>query len=162
MKLDDLRAQIDAIDKDILTLLSKRMDIVHKVGSLKRENGAKGVFIRPKRETDMMKRILEMGAGKFPKPALFTIWRAIISASLQVENPFRVVTTQDIGKEVFEYFGTFTEYVVLPDEGQVFKHMTAADVGVLPKGVNLARMPANMKIFAEIGKFNAFANIEED
>ena len=162
MKIDDLRTQIDGIDNEILTLLARRMEVVEKVGHLKREKGTNGVFIHPKREDDMMQRILKAGAGKFPKEALFTIWRSIISASLQVENPFRVITTKDAGKSIFEYFGPFTEYVLLDNDADVLAYVTAQDVGVLPKSANLSAMPKGMKIFAEIGKFNAFANIQDD
>ena len=161
MKLDDLRAQIDDIDTQILQLLAQRMEIVEKVGSLKRSEGVRGVFIRPKREDDMMKRILAEGAGNFPSKALFSIWRAIISASLQVENPFRVFTTKDAGKEVFEYFGAFTEYVIVENEEEVFAKMTNKDVGVLPCNADLTNMPVGMKIFVKANKFNAFAEIRE-
>lgn len=161
MKLEELRAQIDAIDNELLALLAKRISIVEKVGHLKHANGTKGSFIRPKREDDMMKRILQKGAGNFPKAALFSIWRTIISASLQVENPFRVITTKDIGKEVYEYFGAFTEYVMFDTPDEVFKHISPTDVGVLPKKANIEKIPGDMKLFAEIGKFNAFANVED-
>lgn len=162
MKLEELRSQIDDIDNELLALLAKRMDIVDKVGHLKQSGGCKGSFIRPKRESDMIKRIQSKGAGKFPKEALFSIWRTIISASLQVENSFRVFTTKEAGKDVFEYFGAFTEYVFFDSADEVLKHTGACDVGVLPKSANLANMPKEMKIFAEIGKFNAFAKIEEE
>jgi chorismate mutase len=35
--LDELRKQIDEIDKNLIELLSKRMDIVKKIGGIKRE-----------------------------------------------------------------------------------------------------------------------------
>lgn len=38
-KLDDLRNQIDIIDKDILVLLGKRVDVVKKIGKYKKEKG---------------------------------------------------------------------------------------------------------------------------
>lgn len=162
MNLEDLRRRIDAIDNQLLKLLADRMEIVEQVGQLKRQNGQEGVFIRPKRESDMMKGILAKGAGKFPKQALFSIWRSIISASLQVENPFRVITTKQVGREVFEYFGSVTEYILFDTTEQVVENITNSDVGVLPKTVSLAVIPKNMQIFAEIGQYNAFAQIKED
>lgn len=162
MKLEDLRAEIDTIDNSILALLAKRMDIVEKVGSLKRENGHKGVFIRPKREDDMMKAILERGAGKFPKAALFSIWRAIISASLQVEQPFKVATLKSVGREVFDYFGSITEYILLDNEMQVIESAGNFNVGVLPKNADLTSLPQNLRVFASFGGYKAFAEINED
>lgn len=38
-KLVDLRGQIEAIDKNILALLGKRMNVVKKVGQYKKEKG---------------------------------------------------------------------------------------------------------------------------
>ncbi len=162
MKLEDFRAQIDTIDNELLTLLAKRMEIVEKVGEFKRAQGASGSFIRPKREGDMMKAILAKGAGKFPKEALFSIWRTIISASLQVENPFRVLTTIQAEKEIYEYFGAFSEYVFFKTEDEVLKNMTNSDVGVLPKCPALEKLPEGVKVFAEIGQFCAFAKIDND
>ena len=162
MKLEDLRAEIDAIDTRLLQLLAQRMEIVEKVGHLKRKNGQEGVFIRPKREDEMMKRILASGAGKFPKQALFSIWRAIISASLQVENPFKVITTKCAGKEVFDYFGSVTEYVLLDNAAQVIENIAINVVGVLPDSADLSKLPKNMRVFAKFGGYNAFAEINED
>ena len=162
MKLEDFRAQIDAIDNELLTLLASRMEIVEKVGRLKRSEGAKGSFIRPKREDAMMRVILDKGAGKFPKEALFSIWRTIISASLQVENPFRVLTTKQAGKEIYEYFGAFSEYVLFDDAVDVIKNMSTSDVGVLPNSADFSQLPESCKVFAKIGNFRAFANIKED
>lgn len=38
-KLDDLRNQIDIIDRDILVLLGKRVGVVKKIGKYKKEQG---------------------------------------------------------------------------------------------------------------------------
>lgn len=37
-KLENLRKQIDDVDDNILTLLAKRMEVVRKIGKLKKEN----------------------------------------------------------------------------------------------------------------------------
>ena len=39
MKLDELRKQIDEIDKNMASLFEKRMKIVEEIGRFKKENG---------------------------------------------------------------------------------------------------------------------------
>lgn len=86
--LTEYRSQIDAIDDQLMELLLARCDIVKQVGKLKEKNASTGSFIRPKRESDMIKRIVEFFEGSdFPPESAAHIWRIIIGASLRMESP---------------------------------------------------------------------------
>lgn len=86
--LTEYRNQIDAIDDQLMELLLARCDIVKQVGKLKEKNASSGSFIRPKREADMIKRIVEFFDGSnFPPESAAHIWRIIIGASLRMESP---------------------------------------------------------------------------
>ena len=39
MPLNDIRKKIDALDTELLELLSQRADLVHKVGEIKKKEG---------------------------------------------------------------------------------------------------------------------------
>jgi hypothetical protein len=104
---------------------------------------------------------MEKGAGKFPKPAIFAIWRAIISGSLLVEKPFKIVTVKNAPSQVFEYFGNFNNYELLDSSLEVCKKITNQDVGVIDQVDATKNIPAGMQIFAQIGNFVAFAKISE-
>lgn len=54
MDLSELRVQIDAIDKDIVELYEKRMDICRQVAEYKIENGKK-VFDKVREEEKIAK-----------------------------------------------------------------------------------------------------------
>ena len=62
--LASLRSQIDAIDTQIIELLSQRLQIVHQVGKLKAAS-PKTSFIRPAREATMVKHLIQQAAGHY-------------------------------------------------------------------------------------------------
>ncbi|MFM7630956.1 MAG: chorismate mutase, partial [Alphaproteobacteria bacterium] len=61
--LSNLRAQIDACDDALISLLKKRMAIVADVAQLKK--GQHDPFIRPARETQILRRLLAQ-SGTLP------------------------------------------------------------------------------------------------
>jgi chorismate mutase len=86
--LTEFRGQIDAIDDQLMELLLARCEIVKQVGKLKERNHVSGSFIRPKRESDMIKRIVGFFEGTdFPPESAAHIWRTIIGTSLRMESP---------------------------------------------------------------------------
>ena len=136
MDLEDWRARIDAIDRQLLDLLNQRAQAAIEVG---RAKGALGVpYYAPDREKEILDRLERKNPGPFPTEAVRAIWREIFSASLALEQPLRVA-----------YFGpaaTFTHQaarsrfgssaVFLPCRGipEVFTEVErdCADYGVVP------------------------------
>jgi len=87
-KLNKLREQIDAVDDQILDLLSRRADYVVEVGKAK--SGARTDFYVPSREKEIFERLLERNQGCFPEQGVQRVFREIISASLALEEPMKV------------------------------------------------------------------------
>ena len=83
--LEDLRAEIDAIDAQLLALIAQRLGIADRVRAVK--PGGVTLF-RPEREIAMLARV---SAGPIPAPLANTIWRAFIGAMLAREGLTRVV-----------------------------------------------------------------------
>lgn len=82
--LPEVRAQIDAVDDELLALLRRRAGLTAEAGNIKRAAGAK-VFARPEREAEILRR-LASGGGALSESAVRAIFREVISACLAVEK----------------------------------------------------------------------------
>ena len=87
-KLDKLRAQIDAVDKIILSMLAKRIQLVTAIGKYKRANNM--ATISPKRR-DALKRTWTTRAKtlKIPASLVQEIFELIHNYSVLVEKNTR-------------------------------------------------------------------------
>ena len=141
MKNDTLsyyRMRIDEIDDQIITLLRKRVEVVHKVGELKKETSSSQSFIRAGREAKMLRELTKKADGVFPAQAIATMWRMIISTSLSIEQEMSIYTYVGADKNCFwlarEYFGTFLEINQLEDADKLIATVAKnpSAVGVLP------------------------------
>lgn len=83
--LKPLRAQIDALDDQIVDLLAERMDLVRQVGAVKaRENIA---LIQSDRVIEVRERCAQRGALKGVNPGLVrNIYTLIIDEAHQMEQ----------------------------------------------------------------------------
>jgi chorismate mutase/prephenate dehydratase len=99
-KLGELRAQIDAIDEQILALLGERAKTVEQVAEAKRQAGLSSYY-DPERERAVLARVINMGAGSFPRDAIRSVFREIMSGCLSLEAP---ITVAFLGPE-----GTFSQ-----------------------------------------------------
>lgn len=89
MDLKELRARIDAIDDRILELLNERAHWVTEIGKIKIDQ-QREVYV-PSRERAIFERLERNNKGPFPADAIHRVFREIISASLSLESPLRVV-----------------------------------------------------------------------
>ncbi|MBV8939162.1 MAG: chorismate mutase [Alphaproteobacteria bacterium] len=138
--LTRLRAQIDAVDERIMTLLVERMAIVREVGETKSRECAGGNPIRPGREAQQVRRIVEWFRGTdFAPAAAASIWRSIIMASLAVEGALTISVAA--GKDqaelpwlAREYFGNFLPMTRHAGTRRVVGDVLEgkASIGVLP------------------------------
>ena len=61
--LQALRERIDALDRQIQTLISERARCAQRIGALKQAAGATGNLYRPERETQVLRRVIEANQG---------------------------------------------------------------------------------------------------
>ena len=87
-KLTGLRQKIDLLDDHILKLLNERADLVVDVGHLKQ--GSSADFYVPSREQEIYARLISQNGGPFPDEGVRRVFREIISASLNLEQPMKV------------------------------------------------------------------------
>ena len=88
-----LRERIDALDDEILELLEWRAEINAEVGRLKAGEGA--VPFVPSRELAIFERLEKRARGSFPRSAIRSVFREIISASISVQRGVKVYRYTD-------------------------------------------------------------------
>jgi chorismate mutase len=81
--LADLRKQIDALDSQLVEMLTARLELSRKVSAAKTDNSH---IFRPAREAQLLSRLLaDAPAGL--QPLIPVVWRAIISSSIAEQRP---------------------------------------------------------------------------
>jgi chorismate mutase/prephenate dehydratase len=132
-ELAGLRERIDALDDDVLRLLSQRAQYAHRIGEIKHGN-----IYRPEREAQVLRRIAETNPGPLPEAAVRTIFREIMSACLALEQPLKIAYfgpagtfTESAAKKHFGSAPSFTPFITIDD---VFRSVESgnADYGVVP------------------------------
>lgn len=135
--LADVRDAIDAIDEQILTLISERARCAERVAELK-STVDNPVFYRPEREAQILRRIGDTNPGPLPRQVVVRLFRELISACLAHEQTMRIAY---LGPE-----GTFTQAAAMKHFGagptllpqatiaSVFREVEAeqAEYGVVP------------------------------
>ncbi|HWA12391.1 MAG TPA: prephenate dehydratase [Burkholderiales bacterium] len=127
--LSKLRARIDAIDQDVLRLVSERATLAHAIGKLKTD----GVVYRPEREAQVLRRIAERNPGPLPAKAVTHLFTEIISACRALEDAFSVAGLGPRGtfseEAVIKHFGGQTPVVLCPSIDEVFRSVESGAVG---------------------------------
>ena len=139
MRLQQLRAQIDAIDDQILSLLRQRMSLAGQIRAAKTPSMA---ILRPERET----RILQRLAKKAEPPTIRTLirlWREILNAQTHQQKPIHVATLPEpeLLSLARQHFGPYATYQTYPNVHAILQQVCVQKVGVLPWPATLCRKP---------------------
>ena len=121
-----LRADIDAIDADLLALLDRRAAAARRIGNLKGGSPA----YRPERESEILRRVTRRisttKGASLPAERAAAIFREIISACRAMEQAIRVAY---LGPQ-----GTFSEQAVRKHFGQAVEALPAASIDEVYRG----------------------------
>jgi len=137
-KLKPLRERIDAIDAQILDLLSQRARTALQVGEVKHAAAADGPVLRPEREAEVIRRLQQINPGPFPGDAVASVWTEIMSACRGLERGMTVAYLGPHGsfseQAAFEHFGHSVQPLPCASFDEVFRAVEAgqADVGMVP------------------------------
>jgi chorismate mutase / prephenate dehydratase len=137
MALQELRRRIDAIDAQILDLLSQRAQLAQEVGHAKGRSATNNYFA-PERERQIFERLEEGNRGPFPNAAIRAIYREIISASRALEAAIRVAYLGPAGtfshRAALDKFGASSELSATNTIPDVFGAVERgeADFGIVP------------------------------
>ncbi|WP_019009482.1 bifunctional 3-deoxy-7-phosphoheptulonate synthase/chorismate mutase [Deinococcus aquatilis] len=83
--IDDLRAEVDQINRDLLVLLSRRGEVVAQIGHAKTQEGRPHHY-DPAREDKQLKEMESLNPGPFTGAAVKAIFKEIFKASLDLEE----------------------------------------------------------------------------
>ncbi len=89
-KLLGIRDKIDAIDKQIQTLINQRAQCAQQVAQIKIKAGETEHFYRPEREAQVLIKIKERNEGPLGDDAMARLFREIMSSCLALEKPIKV------------------------------------------------------------------------
>ncbi len=117
--LEQVRADIDAIDREIQALINRRAECAQRVAEIKTaevaaarergDSGAEPVFYRPEREAQVLDNIVSRNTGPLDGASMAYIFREIMSACLALEKPLQIAY---LGPE-----GTFTQAATIKHFG---------------------------------------------
>ncbi len=128
--LDECRCVIDTIDNEILKLLNKRMQVVERVGEIKKDTG--GAIYRPEREKAILNRLVMLNAkegGLLNQSAIEAIFLEIFAVARNLELPERIAYLGPEGSFTHQAaesrFGAMSDYLSLNSIASVFKTLEA-------------------------------------
>src|SRR5690606_34519596 len=82
--IENPRAEIDAIDSEILRLLNQRAAIALRVGAVKA--GKDASLVDPRRESEVLARLTRDNPGPFDATSIENIFQRIIDESLALQQ----------------------------------------------------------------------------
>ncbi len=138
--LEQIRREIDAIDDEIVQLISRRARCAQEVATVKKaqEGELRLQFYRPEREAQVLSRVMANNPGPLPQEEVARLFREIMSACLAIEQPLRVVFLGPQGTftqaAALKHFGHSVQTEGLASIDEVFREVAAgaADYGVVP------------------------------
>ena len=92
--LAELRVQIDALDSQLLELLSQRARLSLAVGQAKIRAGNASVY-DPAREAQLLASLAERNPGPLRPEHLSSIWQEIMAASRDLQTQMRTSDTDE-------------------------------------------------------------------
>jgi chorismate mutase/prephenate dehydratase len=134
--LDDLRRRIDALNLELLRLLSERAELATEIGRVKKSNGTPA--FQPVREREVLERMAAENPGPLTAEHVRRIFTEIISACRALEHLQRVAY---LGPEhtysheaARAQFGSSVEFAPQESIAAVFQAIenNRADYGVVP------------------------------
>jgi chorismate mutase/prephenate dehydratase len=115
IQLRQLRDKIDAIDGELLRLVSERAGLAEQIGKIKN-----GRAYRPEREAQVLARVREMNAGPLPDDHVVRLFTEIMSLCRSMEEPLAVAY---LGPQ-----GTFSEEAALKRFGSVVTTLACSSI----------------------------------
>jgi len=106
--LEELRAQIDNVDRQLVALLDRRANLAKEVGATKMQEG-RTKFYDASRQKKVVENAIAAGSGNFPPEGIRNVFIEIMSASLALE---RAPTVAYLGPEA-----TFSHQAALAEFG---------------------------------------------
>jgi chorismate mutase/prephenate dehydratase len=123
--LQELRARIDELDRDIVRLLNRRMTLAQEIGHFKSAT-ARNIVDR-ERETEILRRLTTENPGPLSEQALSAVFREIFSGSRALQAPVTIAFLGPAGtfthEAAIEMFGHSASYLPCLTVRDVFEEV---------------------------------------
>ncbi|OCC14508.1 Chorismate mutase I [Dissulfuribacter thermophilus] len=135
-RLLELRKKIDEIDKELVSLLQKRLKVAKEIGAEKAKFSSQPLDVT--REREVLKNILDINGGVFPDDGLKVIFSEIISACRNAQRPAKIgylgPATTFTHMAACKFFGHSPEFIPQRNITEVFEEVERGrtDFGVVP------------------------------
>jgi len=135
-RFQELRREIDGLDKDILALLNRRAACSMEVGRIKA--GAGDVVFKPFREKEVLEKLLQKSRGPMPEKHLKAVYREIFSSSRRLQRPQQVAYLGPEGTFSYfagvEFLGHSSDFIPKQNLLEVFQSVSdgQAELGIIP------------------------------
>lgn len=132
------RAEIDAIDAELLRLINARARCAIEIGRIKRAGGATTSLYRAEREAAVLRRVRDNNPGPLPADDAVRIVREIMSTCLALEQPLSVAYFGPAGTythaAAHKHFGSAVNFIARPGIDDVVREVETggAQFGVVP------------------------------
>ncbi len=136
--LDQLRVDIDILDKQLLDLISQRARIAQQVAEVKNNSEEPAVFYRPEREAQVLRKVIEQNKGPLSEEEMARLFREIMSACLALEQTLDIAYLGPEGtftqSAALKHFGHSVNTMAFGSIDQVFREVEsgASNYGVVP------------------------------
>lgn len=134
--LESLRQAIDALDRELVEVLSRRARIVVEIGRAKQTTGAP--IYAPHREKEVIARAVAANPGPLSDRTIEAVYRELMSGSFSLELPLRVGHLGPAGSfshlAAVRHFGSSVECAPLGTIADVFAEIVAGrcNYGLVP------------------------------
>ncbi len=140
--LEKLRAQIDAIDEQLLDLFNRRAACAVEVAEVKRERSGDTDetinYFRPDREAQVINRLKSLNQGPLSNDEVGRLIREVMSACLALEQPLKIAYLGPEGtftqSAALKHFGHSVSTIPMSSIPDVFNSVESghADYGLVP------------------------------
>ncbi len=138
LALEQVRERIDAIDRQIQSLIAERAGFALQVGKAKGKLAAAVDYYRPEREAQVLRMVVDRNEGPLSDEVLVHVFREVMSACLAQQEPLKIGYLGPEGtfsqQAVLKHFGRSAHGLPLASIEEVFQEVEsgAADFGVVP------------------------------
>jgi len=150
--LDEIRADIDSVDSELIHLLEKRVQLAREVGLVKGVSNKP--YFTPERERQVYERLSLSASGLLNAQQITSIFREIISAARSAEKPMQIAYWGPEGTfshmAAVQAFGRSVELQPVYNIREVFLAVERgqADYGVVPIENSIAGVvPETLDVF---------------
>jgi chorismate mutase/prephenate dehydratase len=152
--LDEVRQEIDAVDQNLVDLLSRRAELAQEIGRIK--GADQKPFFTPEREREIYDRLAKINPGPLQSRQIVSIFREIISAARAAEKPLACAYWGPPGTfthiAALQTFGSSSTLLPVDSISDVFLSIEhgEADYGVVPVENSVAGVvPETLDMFPQ-------------